>query len=181
MRILRKILARYAADQKGAAAAEFALIVTLLTVPILNVMDVALYAWDKMQVDNAAQSGAQAVRATCTYSYQPATYNCPNLNNMVQTAVRSTPLGSSVNFTIQEHYYCTVSGSLVKVWDPPSNPPADCSQKNMNGNNIGGTVGEKPGDYVQITTTYTYAPIFPAVSVASALATTITRTAWMRL
>jgi len=184
MRPMRKILSslrRYADDQKGAAAIEFALIVTLLVVPILNVMDVTLYAWDRMQVDYAAQSGAQAARTACTYTFQPATYNCPNLNSTVQTAVRSTPLGANVAFSVQEHYYCTVSNALVKVSDPPNNPPTDCSQKNSSGTNIGGSSSEKPGDYIQVTTTYTYVPIFPAVSVVSALNTTITRIAWMRL
>jgi len=38
-----------------------------------------------------------------------------------------------------------------------------------------------PGDYVLITVSYTYTPVFAAVSIASVLASPITRTAWMRL
>ena len=96
------------ASRKGAAAAEFALVLTLLIVPILNVMDLGLYAWDRIQVDNAAQIGAQAARVACTYSFQPATSNCPTLHTVVLTAVHSTTLGTSVTLstTVQEHYYC---------------------------------------------------------------------------
>jgi Flp pilus assembly protein TadG len=180
----RRILSlsrRYASDQRGAAAAEFALVLTLLTIPILNVLDVALYAWQKIQVDNAAQMGAQAARATCSYNNQPATINCPSLNSAVQTAVRSTSLGSNVTSSTAEHYYCTVSGSLVKVWDPPTTPPSDCSQNDSNGNPIGGSASDRPGDYILITVNHTYTPIFASVSVASHLASPITRTAWMRL
>ncbi len=172
---------RYAVDQKGAAAAEFTLVIALLIIPILNVLDLGLYTWQRVQVDNAAQMGAQAVRTTCSYAYQPATIYCPTLNSVVQTAVQSTSLGTGVTYSTAEHYYCMVSGSLVNVADPPATPPTDCSQKDSNGNAIGGLSNERPGDYIQITANYTYTPIFPAVSIASQLATPITRTAWMRL
>src|SRR5258706_12323018 len=56
---------RYCREQRGAAAVEFAMVLTLLTVPVLNVVDLAFYAWDRMQLDNAAQVGAQAAWATC--------------------------------------------------------------------------------------------------------------------
>jgi Flp pilus assembly protein TadG len=184
MRPIQKLFSparRYARERRGAAAAEFALVVTLLIVPILNVMDFGLYAWDKVQVDNAAQIGSQAGRAACTYSFQPATINCPGLSTAVQTAVQSTSLGTGVTSTTAEHYYCTVGGVLKKVWDPPTTPPTDCSQQDSNGNNIGGSNTEKPGDYLLITTSYTYAPIFSAVSIASILITPITSTSWIRI
>ena len=38
-----------------------------------------------------------------------------------------------------------------------------------------------PGDYVQVTASYPYEPIFSQASVASLLTTPITKTAWMRL
>jgi hypothetical protein len=122
--------------------------------------------------------GAQAARATCGYNQQPATSNCPTLNSVVQTGVQSSTLGTNVSSTIQEHYYCMVGGTLKQVWTPPvssANPiPADCSAS-------GGSAGDRPGDYVQITASYTYTPVFPAVSVVSLLPTPINRVAWMRL
>ena len=38
-----------------------------------------------------------------------------------------------------------------------------------------------PGDYVQVTVSYPYEPIFSQASLASLLTTPITKTAWMRL
>ena len=175
---------RYTSDQKGAAAAEFALVLALLTIPLLNVLDLGLYAWERIQVNNAAQMGAQAARTTCSYNNQPATIYCPSLNSAVQTAVQSTSLGSTgVTSSTAEHYYCVVGGSLVWVWDPArgSQPPSDCSQKDGNGQSIGGSASDRPGDYVLITVNHTYTPVFSNVSIASVLTSPISRTAWMRL
>jgi len=167
---------RYAAEQNGAAAVEFALILALLILPVLNAVDFAIYAWNRMQVDNAAQVGAQAARANCTYNQQPATVNCIALDSAVKTAVRSTPLGSNVSYSIQEHYYCTVGGALKNVADPPNAPPANCGQ-----NGIGGSSNDKPQDYVQVTTTYTYVPAFTGISIVGLLPSPIVRTAWMSM
>jgi len=181
----RKILTgwrRYRSEQRGAAAAEFALVLTLLTIPILNVVDFAIYAWDRMQTDNAAQMAVQAAWATCTTSANlPATpnsnANCPNMPAAVTTAVQSTSLGNSVSVTATvENYRCiNTAGNLVVVGTFPGTKPADCS-----GATGGGSANDKPGDYIQITASYTYTPIFPGVSIVASLPA-INRVAWMRL
>jgi len=171
---------RYSSDQRGAAAVEFAIVLTLLTIPVLNVIDLALYAWDRMQVDNAAQMAAQAGWAVCNQaSNLPATpnsyANCPNMLTEVTTAVQSTSLGAAVTVTATtEAYYCVVSGTLTQVAAVTSTKPANCS-------GFGGLASDVPGDYVQITASYTYTPIFPAMSIVSLLATPITRIAWTRM
>jgi Flp pilus assembly protein TadG len=176
-------LNRYRRDEKGAAAVEFALVVTLLTVPVLNVIDLAMYAWDRMQLDNAAQMGAQAAWTTCSapanWPATPNAYaNCAGMPAAVTRAVQSTSLGAAVTVTSTgENYYClnTNTNTLAPVGNFPNSKPANC------GGAAGGLATDRPGDYVQITTSYTFTPIFPAVSIASALAPNITRTAWMRL
>lgn len=173
----------YRRDQAGAAAVEFALVVTLLTVPVLNVIDLAMYAWDRMQVDNAAQMGAQAAWTTCAattnHPATPNSYaNCTGMPAAVTQAVRSTSLGANVTWSATaEGYYCILPGGTLKfVVAATGNPPSDCSKSG-----IGGLSTDKPGDYVQISVQYTFTPIFRAVSIASALASPITRTAWTRL
>jgi Flp pilus assembly protein TadG len=175
-------LNRYRRDEKGAAAVEFALVVTLLSVPVLNVVDLAMYAWDRMQLDNAAQVAAQAAWATCsTPANLPATpnsyANCAGMPNAVTLAVQSTSLGANVSVTtIAENYYCYKTSNptgLVTVGNFPNSKPANCSSV--------GQASDVPGDYIQVTASYTFTPIFPAVSIASALTSPITRTAWMRL
>ena len=175
---------RYRRDEKGAAAVEFALVLTLLTVPVLNVVDLAMYAWDRMQLDNAAQVAAQAAWATCAapanHPATPNSYaNCTGMPAAVTQAVQSTSLGASVSVTtIAENYYClnTSTNTLVVVGNFPNSKPANCAA-----GGIGGQASDVPGDYIQITASYTFAPIFPAVSIASTLTSPITRQAWMRL
>jgi len=173
-------LRRFGSEQRGAAAAEFALVLSLLTIPVLNAIDLALYAWDRMQVDNAAQIAVQAAWAACPKSFNlpatPNSYNkCPNMPTAVTTAAQSTTLGTAVTVTAtSENYYCiNSSGSLVTVGNFPNTKPSDCSSV--------GLAADLPGDYVLITVSYTYTPVFAAVSIASVLASPITRTAWMRL
>jgi len=183
MRRLLCGLRRYRRDQKGAAAVEFALVLTLLTVPVLNVVDLAMYAWDRMQLDNAAQIAVQAAWATCsTNANRPASPNsyakCAGMPGAVTLAAQSTSLGTNVTWVLtSEAYYCiTTGGSLVFAAAATATPPSDCSK-----NGLGGQSSDVPGDYVQITTSYPFAPIFPAVSIASTLTSPIRRTAWMRL
>ena len=174
-------LRRFHREQRGAAAVEFAIVITLLTVPVLNVVDLAQYAWDRMQVDNAAQMGVQAAWGTCKLaSNLPATpnsyANCTGMQAAVTTAVQSTSLGTAVTVSATtEGYYCvnTTTNAIVAVGSFPGTKPNDCSSVGLS--------SDKPGDYVLITTSYTYSPIFPAVSIAGRLATPILRQAWMRL
>lgn len=172
---------RYCAEQRGAAAAEFALVLTLLTIPLLNVVDLATYAWARMQLDNAAQVATQAAWATCdTAAKLPATpnayANCPAMPAAVTSAVQSTRFGANVTITAtDENYYCVNTGTnaLVTVGTFPAIKPADCSAV--------GSASDKPGDYVVITASYTFTPLFPAVSVAALLPSPVVRVAWMRL
>jgi len=167
----------YTRIQRGAAAVEFALVLALLTVPLLSVIDFGIWIYQAMELGNAAQIAAQAAWATCSQSAQlPATINCPTLAGAVTAAAQSTTLGSNVAVTsTTENYYCVSSatGQLVVVGSFPGNKPADCSA-------VGSAVDE-PGDYIAITASYTYTPLFAAIAVASVLATPITETAWMRL
>lgn len=178
-----RALGRYRRDQTGAAAVEFALVLTLLTVPVLNVVDLAMYAWARMQVDNAAQMGAQAAWTTCAattnHPATPNSYaNCTGMPAAVTQAVQSTSLGANVTWSATaEGYYCILPGGTLKfVVAATGNPPSDCSKSG-----IGGLSTDKPGDYVQITAQANFSPIFPAVSIASALTSPIVRQAWTRL
>lgn len=55
LNVLRKI----APDVKGAVAIEFAFMVPLLTLMVVSVTDIGLAVYRKMQVEGAAQAGAQ--------------------------------------------------------------------------------------------------------------------------
>src|SRR5215467_561564 len=138
-------------DRRGVAAIEFSIFAGFLSIGMLNVVDVAIFAFQRMEVNNATEVGAQAAWATCSPSAQssaqlPATLNsnCPNLSSAVTSAVQSTSLGTKV--TLQsgspaEGYYCVNSSNALVYVSGVSSKPANCSSV--------GTASLQPGDYIK--------------------------------
>lgn len=163
-------------DQRGVAAVEFGLFAILLAVALANVTDTSIYIYQRMQVENATQVAVQAAWKTCDPSQLPATTKCAGLTTALQNAIQSTSLGASVTLIAgspSEGYYCVNSSNALQRVSDVSSKPADCT--------AAGTPTLQPGDYIQVQTTFTYAPLFPGLSVASTFATPINRTAMMRL
>lgn len=184
---------RFRRDQSGAAAAEFVLWIALLTLPILSGIDIGYYAFQRMQLETAAEAAVEMAWHTCGVSALPtATCKPPGPNNptvagVMQSAAQATSLGTGVSVpaaSIVEGYYCSNgSGALVKVGSlgttttAPTKPTPhfDCSGAVANSTTA-------PGDYVQATATYTYTPLFASTSLVTLLGgATMTRTAWLRL
>lgn len=176
----------FIADLSGAAAAEFVLWLAILTVPVLNAVDLGVYAFQRMQLDIAAQAAVQTAWHICNKtSLLPAVQNCTGLSAAMTTAAQGTSLGGDVTITTtppSEAYYCvSASNTLVKVGTagtfgtaPVKPAPFDC-------HTVVASSTTAPGDYIEVTASYPYAPVFTGVSVASLLTTPITRTAKMRL
>ena len=94
----RRLLARcFGKDKRGVASVEFAFIATAVGFVMLNVADLAIYFFDKLELENATQMGAQAAYATCPVAQLPATVNCSGLNTAITAAVQSTSLGTAPN------------------------------------------------------------------------------------
>jgi Flp pilus assembly protein TadG len=165
-----------AAGRRGSAAVELSLIAPVIALALLNAVDIARYFYQDMEVQNAAQSGAQAAWTSCPIAQLPATTNCSGLNAAVTAAVQATSLGSGVALaegSPSEAYYCVnSSGALVDVADV-SSKPSDCSS-------VGNSTAT-PGDYIKVQVSYAYAPIFPGLSVARTFPTPTTSTSIMRL
>ena len=163
-------------DQRGLAAIEFAFFASILSFALLNVTDISIYIYQRMEVEYAAEVGAQAAWKTCDLKQLPATKNCSGLSTAVTNAVQSTSLGTRV--TLQsgypsEGYYCVNSSNALQYMSDVSSRPSDCSNAGMS--NL------QPGDYIKGQTTFSYAPLFPGITVASAFSTPITKTTMMRL
>lgn len=175
----------FLSDGGGAAAAEMALWLTLLILPVMSVIDLGFYVFQRMQVELAAQAAAQAIRKECYDSGAPVTQRCANVTSVATTAAQSTLLAGDVTLSSgypAEGYYC-VNGSnalvLVgvsgTVGSPPTKPnPYDCSSV------IGGSTSS-PSIYARVGVTYTYTPPFATISLASLLPSPIVRTAWLRV
>jgi Flp pilus assembly protein TadG len=93
---LRPRIREFARDTRGVAAIEFALGTLMLAVGLLNVADIGLYIYTRMEVDYASQMGAQAAWKTCNdqTTMLPATQNCTGLNTAITTSIQSTTLGA---------------------------------------------------------------------------------------
>ena len=166
-------------DERGASAVEFAIFAGMLAFGLLNTADISIYIYKRMQVENATEMAAQAAWKACDPSkgYLPATLSCPNLTTLMTQAAQSTGLGNQVTIATgspQEGFYClNDAGALQHIANASLNPPADCSST--------GLPGQQPGDYIQVTTSFSYAPLFPGVTVAGVFPTPIMRTSMMRL
>jgi Flp pilus assembly protein TadG len=166
-------------DQRAASALEFAIFAAVLVFGILNTADVSIYIYKRMQLENATEMAVQAAWKACDPSQQqlPATTSCPGLEAAITAAAQSTSLRDGISIAAgspSEGYYClNLSGALQLVAEATSNPPADCTST--------GIPSMTPADYIRITTTFSYAPLFPGVTVASAFTTPITKTGMMRL
>ena len=168
-------LRRFRRDEDGMAAIETALITSVFCVAMLNAVEVGRYAYVVMEAEQATEAGAQAALTACDAQHTPATVNCPALNSAVTTAIQSTSLGSkvSLNGALTEGYYCLdASGTLVYASDV-SSKPSDCSAY--------GSPGAKPGLYLQVYTTYAYAPMFSGLTIGQTFPTSVHKTAWMRM
>jgi len=167
--------AAMAADRRGVAAVEFGIFVLFLSLSLANVTDVAIYVYQRMQVENATQVAAQAALKSCA-TQLPATTKCSGLTTAIQNAVQSTSLGSRVALVSgspMEGYYCISSSNTLQYMSDVSSKPADCTAAGM--------PLLQPGDYIQIQTTFTYQSLFPRLSVAGAFPTPIVSSSLMRL
>ena len=164
---------------RRASALEFAIFAGILSFGLLNTADISIYIYKRMQVENATEMAAQAAWKACDPSkgYLPATLSCPDLTTAITQAAQSTTLGDQVTIATgspQEGFYClNDAGTLQLVANATLNPPADCSST--------GLVGQAPGDYIKVTTSFSYAPLFPGVTVAGVFPTPIMKTSMMRL
>ena len=166
-------------DTRGVAAVEFSIAATMIIVGVLNAVDVGLYEYRRMQVENAAQVGAQAAWKACydTSAMLPATTKCAGLNDAITAAIQSTSLGSNISLTSgypTEGYYCVNTSGALQSVGSLSNKPANCSDA--------GNASVLPGDYLQVGVSYAYAPLFSNLTVMGAWGiSSISMTSWMRL
>lgn len=196
-------LRAYCLDERGASAVELALWLTFMIWPFMNVVDLGYYLFQVMQVRAAAQAAADTAQTMCGQTGKvPAATACntlsPTLTTEMTTAAHSTFLGNAVSFTTgttagasdsapYEGYYCTGTSNTLVLATTTTNPwmitdtttatePNDCSTAVP-------TDADLPADYVIVTTTYDYTPLFKNISLISLLrvSSTITQTAWMRI
>ena len=163
-------------DCRGVAAVEFSALSGFLSLAVVNVSDIGIYFYKRMQVENAALVGAMSALKACDASHLPATVNCPGLVAAVMAAIQSTSLGAAVTLnggTVSEGYYCVNSSNDLQYMSSVASKPADCSAAGM--------AALQPADYLQVSVTYSYIPVFAGISVAGMFTTPMTKTAMVRM
>ena len=163
-------------DERGVAAVEFALFAGMLSLAMINAIDVSTYVYKRMELENATQMGAQAAWKACDTNHLPATTSCSGLTAAVTNAVQSTSLGSHVSMpsgSPSEGYYCLNNTNALQYVSDVSKKPSNCAAAGM--------PNLQPADYIKVQTTFAYAPLFPGISITSAFVTPINKTAMMRL
>jgi Flp pilus assembly protein TadG len=162
----------YWSDECGAAAAEFAIWLLILIPAILNVVDLAFYAYDKTQVANAAQAGVEAgYAAWANCSSATSTSGCNGFSTAVTNAISNSGyIGGSISQPTTgqstEGYYCAdlTTGKLT-----------------ANGTSSSCSTGATAGYYYPLKVTFTYTPVFKGATITSLLNTTIAQESWIRL
>jgi Flp pilus assembly pilin Flp len=163
-------------DNRGVAGIEFAIVVGSLCLIMMNAVDVAHYIFTRMQVENAAQMGAQAAWKSCDPVKLPAVKACTGLAKAITAAVQSTSLSNGVQLqpgSPSEGYFCLESSGALKPVGSLTSRPVNCSMTGM--------PNLQPGDYIAVSVTFAYRPLFDDLTVARFFTTPITQTAHMRL
>jgi Flp pilus assembly protein TadG len=157
-------------DQRGATSIEFALSAGVLLLLLLNGIDLGRYIYLRSQVETATQMGAHRIWESCDPMKLPIVTKCFSnqdaaktaVVNVIATVVKSI---ATAQVALSQGYYCTNgTGTLY-----PVTLPAQCLS------------GATPGDYVQVQVTYSFAPLFANLTVASMFGKVISTTSYMRL
>ena len=177
IRMLLTAARRFLQREDGAAGAEIAIWVAVLAPIIFSIVDLANFTFKKMQVNEAAQAAAQRAWLHCNTAAKLPLNACTGVSAAMTTAAQATGLGTAVTVSsTTDAYYCAnSSGVLVQVGNAGNLSTAPTKPTTCTGSPAA------PGEYILVTTTYTFAPAFGGISFSALLPTTVTRTAWVRL
>lgn len=161
-------VSRFLRSTRGSAAVEFAIWLTVLVPAVMNIIDLGVFTYNRMQVSNVAQSAVQAAWAHCS---TPPTSSCSNFNTYLAAAITNgSALGGAVTETSgarDEGYFCPNNTGTTLTKQGAATP--NCAS------------GAPPGYYFKTQVQYTYHPMFRAISVATLLGTTVANVGWTRL
>jgi hypothetical protein len=152
----------------------------MLLAIMANATDFGIYVYAAMEVNTAAQAAAQAIYVTCGATGDvPATTgtNCPTYSTAETTAAHRTSLGTRVTVSsTTENYYCVNSSGTLQALTGtfPNNSASSCTS-------VWSTNTATPGDYVLVSVSYAYTPLYSGISLTSLLPRPIRRTIYMRV
>ena len=144
------------AATSGAAAVEFALVASVLIVPlIIGVYDFGTALYDQMQVGNAARAGAQYLNVNGYSAIDNTSEQCSS-SNFTCAVQGATPLGGNVTVTVASPYCGCQSGSTFTA--ASFSPPCNVCSASLTSNCC--PEGQTAVTLAQVNASYTYYPIF---------------------
>jgi len=154
-------LLRLAAATGGASSIEFALVATVLLLPLtLGLYDFGTALWSWMQVGNAARAGAQFINVNGYSSAYTTTGNLclpAPLNATFTCAVQgATSLGTNVAVSVGNSYCGCQNGTTynAQAYPPPCNSCGSFITTNCC------PAGQTPVTMAQVNASFSYKPIF---------------------
>ncbi|MBV9289600.1 MAG: pilus assembly protein [Hyphomicrobiales bacterium] len=156
------------ADTAGAALVELTLFMPMLALMAVAVMNFGLYFWYKLQVENAAQAGAQwAINNAVNSGYSSTTISgaATNANN-----TSNPSFFSAISVATSRSCACPSSAGLSNVssWSTSCATGSTCSD------------GSSPGTYIIISASGTFTPLANYASFFSS-SYTVSSTATVRV
>ncbi len=143
---------------RGAAMAEFAVLLPLLMITVLGLIELGRFAYYTIVVGNAAHAGAQ-------YGAESST-NAGDLSGM-QTAATTDGANNIHAITAQAHDVCSCWNPTSRTLTPSTPTNAACGQTCTTGQLVG---------YVQVTTSGSFNPIvtYPGLPTSYSVSATAT-------
>lgn len=139
-------------ERKATSAIELALILPVIAAMIVPLTDLGMAAFTKMEVQNAAQAGAD-------YALKTGGFNSTNISNAVTSATALSGVSASPAPT--ESCACVSGTTITNTTAPP------CSTGCPSGNE---------GVYVTVNAQASYTPLFPYPTIPSAVTFNATST-----
>jgi Flp pilus assembly protein TadG len=157
--LMRRATRRFARDEIGAALVEFTILAPMLLAAAIYTMDFGLLVFNKMEVQNAAQAGAQYAVANNAYD-----------STAISTAVTSATKFTAVGATSSQFCGCPAAAAVTYC-------AASCDLCNT-----GTCAANVQGLYVTVTATptTTYKPLIPYGVVSSSYNISAKSTARLR-
>ena len=151
-------------DSNGQALIEFALMVPLIFLLIINGVNFGGFIYSWITISNAARAGAEYASMGSAYASYPSLATLSQITTLIQNETSSLPGASTTNPAVA---ICeNQNGTAISY--PPTNPTTSCSgtAPPNDPETITGVSGASLYTTVAIDVTYTYTPFVPAFSVA---------------